>query len=106
MEDFAVIDFEGAIDGKPISELAPQASKNLQGGKKFWLRVAPDNFLPNFCEQIVGMKRGETRSVQVEFPGGVSSAGIGGQESGLRGDLERDQTEGAAGSWTTPSPRS
>ena len=38
MEDFAVIDFEGSIDGKPVSEIAPQASKNLHGGRKFWLR--------------------------------------------------------------------
>nr|MDQ6939784.1 trigger factor [Verrucomicrobiota bacterium] len=68
MEDFAVLDFEGAVDGIAIAELVPQASKNLQGGKKFWLRVAPGNFLPNFCEQLVGMKRGDTRSVQVEFP--------------------------------------
>lgn len=68
MEDFAVIDFTGAIDGVPISDLAPEASKNLHGGKKFWLRVAPDNFLPKFCEQIVGMNAGETRSVQLDFP--------------------------------------
>jgi trigger factor len=68
MEDFAVLDFEGAIEGRPISEIAPNASKNLHGGKKFWLHVAPENFLPRFCEQIAGMKRGETRSVQVEFP--------------------------------------
>lgn len=68
MEDFAVIDFEGAIDGVAISEIVPGASKNLQGGKKFWLRLAPENFLPQFCEQIVGMNTGETRSVQVEFP--------------------------------------
>ena len=67
-EDFAVIDFDGAIDGQPIREIAPNASKNLHGGKKFWLHVAPGNFLPQFCEQIVGMKRGQTRSVQVEFP--------------------------------------
>ena len=58
MGDFAVIDFEGSIEGKPISEIAPQASKNLHGGKKFWLRLAPDNFLPKFCEQLVGHKTG------------------------------------------------
>jgi len=67
MGDFAVIDFEGSSDGKPISEIAPQASKNLHGGKKFWLHVASDNFLPNFCEQIVGQKSGETRAVTVDF---------------------------------------
>ena len=68
MGDFAVIDFMGAIDGVPISEIVPEASKNLHGGKKFWLHLLPENFLPKFCDQIVGMKPGETRSVQVEFP--------------------------------------
>jgi trigger factor len=67
MDDFAVIDFEGTSDGKPISEIAPQASKNLHGGKKFWLRLASDNFLPKFCEQIVGQKPDETRDVTVDF---------------------------------------
>jgi trigger factor len=68
MGDFAVLDFTGAIDGVPISEIVPEASKNLHGGKKFWLHLAPENFLPKFGEQIVGMKPGEMRSVQVEFP--------------------------------------
>jgi trigger factor len=68
MGDFAVVDFTGAIDGVPVSEIVPEASKNLHGGKKFWLHLAPENFLPKFCEQIVGMKPGETRSVQVTFP--------------------------------------
>jgi trigger factor len=67
MEDFAVIDFEGTIEGKPISEIAPDASKNLHGGKKFWLRMAPNNFLPNFCEQLVGQNKEETRLVIVNF---------------------------------------
>jgi trigger factor len=67
MGDFAVIDFEGSSDGKPVSEIAPQTSKNLHGGKKFWLRLAPDNFLPKFCEQMVGQKPGEARNVNVDF---------------------------------------
>ena len=81
MEDFAVIDFEGAIEGRPISEIAPNASKNLHGGKKFWLHLAPENFLPRFCEQIVGMKRGETRSVQVQFPAGFPVAELAGKKA-------------------------
>ena len=68
MGDFAVLDFEGSVNSKPISEIAPQASKNLQGGKKFWLHLAADNFLPKFCEQLVGQKPGETRLAIVEFP--------------------------------------
>ena len=68
MGDFAVLDFEGSIENKPISEIAPQASKNLHGGKKFWLHLAPENFLPKFCEQLIGLKPGETRLVIVDFP--------------------------------------
>ena len=68
MGDFAVLDFEGSIENKPISEIAPQASKNLQGGNKFWLHLAPENFLPKFCEQLIGQKPGETRLVIVNFP--------------------------------------
>ena len=69
MGDFAVLDFEGSVESKPISEIAPQASKNLYGGKKFWLHLAADNFLPKFCEQLIGQKPGETRLVIVHFPG-------------------------------------
>ncbi len=68
MGDFAVIDFTGAINGEPISEIVPEASKNLHGGRKFWLRTAADNFLPRFSEQMIGMRPGDTRSIQVDFP--------------------------------------
>jgi len=68
MGDFAVIDFEGSADTRPISEIVPQASKNLQGGKKFWLHVAAEKFLPKFCEQLLEQQPGETRLVIVEFP--------------------------------------
>src|SRR5207245_9483321 len=60
MEDFIVIDFEGTMDGKPISEVALNASKNLHGGKKFWLRLTADKFLPTLCEQIVGQTKDQT----------------------------------------------
>ncbi|MEY2495954.1 MAG: trigger factor [Verrucomicrobiota bacterium] len=81
MGDFAVIDFAGAIDGVPISEIVPEASKNLHGGKKFWLHLAPENFLPQFCEQIVGMKAGDTRSVQVVFPEDFPVQELGGKKA-------------------------
>src|SRR5438094_10280880 len=37
MEDFIVIEFEGTIEGKQFSEVAPQASKNIDGAHKCWL---------------------------------------------------------------------
>src|SRR4051812_14263327 len=68
MDDFVVIDFDGMIDGKPVAEIAPNAAKALHGGKKFWLRMSNDNFLPKFCEQLVGLKPNETHTVTVDFP--------------------------------------
>jgi trigger factor len=81
MEDFVVIDFEGTIDGKPIAEMAPNASKNLHGGKKFWIRLAPDNFLPKLCEQIVGQKKDETRAVIVDFPADFLAKELAGKQA-------------------------
>ncbi len=81
MEDFAVIDFEGTIEGRPISEIAPEASKNLHGGKKFWLRMGPENFLPNFCEQLVGQKKEETRLVIVTFPADLPVKELAGKKA-------------------------
>src|SRR5215469_14424024 len=79
--DFAVIDFDGSIDEKPISEIAPQASKNLHGGKKFWLHLATDNFLPEFSEQMVGQKRDEARKVTVAFPADFVVKELSGKEA-------------------------
>ncbi|HEY5036545.1 MAG TPA: trigger factor, partial [Chthoniobacterales bacterium] len=79
MEDFVVMDFEGAIDGKPIAEIAPHASKNIQGGKKFWLRFAPDNFLPGFAEQMIGQRPNETRTIKVDYPADFAVAELAGK---------------------------
>ena len=81
MGDFAVIDFEGTVDGKPVSEIAPQASRNLHGGKKFWLHVASENFLPKFCEQLLGQKRDETRLIIVNFPADFAVKEVSGKKA-------------------------
>jgi trigger factor len=79
--DFAVIDFEGTADGKPLSEIVPNASKTLHGGKKFWLRVAEDNFLPKFCEQVVGMKPNDSRTLTVDFPADFPVTELAGKQA-------------------------
>ncbi len=65
--DFAVINYSGTCEGKPIAELAPTA-QGLSSQKNFWVEVKPDSFLPGFTEQLVGAKAGEQRSVEVDFP--------------------------------------
>lgn len=65
--DFAVLDYTGIVDGKPIDELVPEA-KTLGANKAFWLLVTADSFLPGFCGQLLGALPTEKRQVLVDFP--------------------------------------
>ena len=57
--DFAMIDFDGTVDGKPFS-----------GGqsKGYPLEVGSGSFIPGFEAQLIGAKAGEEREVKVTFP--------------------------------------
>ncbi len=57
--DFAVIDFEGFVDGEAF-----------EGGKGegYPLQIGSSSFIPGFEEQLVGAKAGEERDVNVVFP--------------------------------------
>lgn len=66
-EDFAVITYTGAIDGKPISELVPDVP-NLEKQEKFWLWIKDDIFLPKFGRQLIGAKVGDSVEVIIDFP--------------------------------------
>ncbi|MBS0661060.1 MAG: trigger factor [Verrucomicrobia bacterium] len=69
MDDFAVLDLAGRIDGQPLSEVVsqPNVARDLGGRENFWIKLGPGNFLPGFCEAIVGMEAGETREVPIEL---------------------------------------
>ena len=57
--DQVVIDFVGKVDGEPF-----------QGGaaEDFPLTLGSGQFIPGFEEQLVGVKTGEEKSVEVSFP--------------------------------------
>ncbi|MED4871291.1 trigger factor [Geobacillus stearothermophilus] len=57
--DTVVIDFEGVVDGEPF-----------EGGKaeNYSLEIGSGTFIPGFEEQLVGMKAGEEKEIQVTFP--------------------------------------
>jgi trigger factor len=57
--DIAVIDFEGFKDG-----VAFDGGK----GENYDLTIGSHTFIPGFEEQVVGMKKGETKDVNVTFP--------------------------------------
>lgn len=57
--NIATIDFEGFVDGVAF-----------EGGKaeKYDLEIGSHSFIPGFEEQIVGMKNGEEKDINVKFP--------------------------------------
>ncbi|HZF01366.1 MAG TPA: trigger factor [Methylomirabilota bacterium] len=67
MGDVAVVNYNGACDGKPITETAPTA-KGLTEKKNFWLDIEPNAFIAGFAEQLVGAKASDKRTANVDFP--------------------------------------
>lgn len=57
--DIAVIDFEGFKD-----DIAFDGGK----GENYELAIGSHSFIPGFEEQVVGMKKGETKEINVTFP--------------------------------------
>ncbi len=57
--DFAIIDFEGYIDGQPFSGGAAQA---------YSLEIGSGSFIPGFEEQLIGMEVGTDKDIKVTFP--------------------------------------
>jgi len=67
MGDIAVVNYNGACDGKPITDTAPTA-RGLTEKKNFWLDVEPNAFIEGFAAQLTGAKAGDKRTVNVDFP--------------------------------------
>ncbi len=59
MGDFVTIDFAGTLEGEALPELKSD---------NYLLELGSNRFVPGYEEQIVGMKAGETKDVQVTFP--------------------------------------
>ena len=68
--DIAVIDFEGFLDGKPFD-----------GGKGegHELTLGSGSFIPGFEEQVVGMKAGEEKDIDVTFPADYHASELAGK---------------------------
>ena len=71
-KDIAVIDFEGFVDGKAF-----------EGGKaeKHELEIGSKTFIPGFEEQVIGMKTGEEKDINVTFPEDYFSKDLAGKEA-------------------------
>jgi len=78
--DICVVDYSGTVDGQVIKELVQERDSFLAENTGFLLKIAPDNFLPGFTEQLVGAAIGETRTVRATVPTESESA-LAGKEA-------------------------
>jgi len=78
--DFAVINYTGVADGKPIAELVPD-NKGLGEHQGFWVLVESDSFLPGFCDQLLGATTGEKRQVLINFPADFPQKQLAGRKA-------------------------
>lgn len=70
--DITIIDFEGFVDGKAFD-----------GGKaeNHELTIGSKTFIPGFEDQIIGMKPGEEKDVNVKFPEEYFSENLSGKDA-------------------------
>lgn len=83
--DFAVIDFEGFVDG-----VAFEGGE----GKGYPLQIGSGSFIPGFEEQLIGAKTGEEREVNVSFPEEYHAPNLAGKASVFKvkvNDVKRKQ---------------
>ncbi|RNF40910.1 trigger factor [Planococcus salinus] len=68
--DTAVIDFEGFVDGEAFEGGA---------GNDYSLEIGSNSFIPGFEEQLIGLKAGEEKDVEVTFPEEYHAAELAGK---------------------------
>ena len=68
MGDFAVLDYEGSIDGKSLAETYPDLQPTYSGRKNFWIKLEEDRPIPGLALAMQGMKIGESRDCEVSYP--------------------------------------
>lgn len=68
--DIAVIDFEGFLDG-----VAFEGGK----GENYSLKIGSHTFIEGFEEQLIGMKKGEEKEINVTFPEDYHSENLKGK---------------------------
>ena len=84
MNDFAVIDYTGTVDGKSVAEVAPKAGRALAGNTGFWIKMGPDSFFRGFCDHLVGAQIDETRKFAIDVPADFPATEV----AGLKIDFE------------------
>src|SRR5690606_20773233 len=82
--DTVVIDFEGFVDGEAF-----------EGGQadNYSLEIGSGSFIPGFEEQLIGLKSGEEKDVEVTFPEEYHAAELAGKPAVFKVKLHEIKTK-------------
>ncbi len=82
--DIATFDFSGSIDGK-----------NFEGGtsENFELKIGSKQFIDGFEEQMIGLKLGEEKNLNVTFPANYHSTELAGKPAVFAVKLNKIEAE-------------
>jgi len=69
--DFAVIDFEGTLNGNPIKEMKAD---------NYLLEIGSKTFVPGFEEKMIGMKKGQAEQIKIKMPDDYHAKKLAGEE--------------------------
>lgn len=84
--DTVLMDFEGFVDGEAF-----------EGGKAegFSLRLGSGQFIPGFEDQMIGMKKGEEKTIDVTFPENYGGAKLAGKPAQFKVKVQAIQAKEA-----------
>ncbi len=69
--EFATLDFQGTLAGEALKELKAE---------NYFLEVGSGTLVPGFEAQLIGMKKGETRPIEVRFPDDYQATHLAGKD--------------------------
>ncbi len=69
--DFAVIDFQGDLNGKPLKEMKAD---------NYLLEIGSNSFVPGFEERLTGMKKGQHELISIKMPDDYHAKDLAGKE--------------------------
>lgn len=68
-DDFAIIDYEGFHDGE-----------SFEAKKDSFMCINEDSFIKDFCNQLIGLKTGDKKTVKVTLPPNYEKAELSGKD--------------------------
>jgi trigger factor len=69
--DYVTLDFSGSLDGEKLKELKSE---------NYLLEIGSNTFVPGFEEQLIGMRKNESKSLTVKFPENYHAAHLAGKD--------------------------